>query len=96
MQRKEAQSVGEIIAQFLKEQNLDLKINETKIIKGWPLLMGESIAQYTTGLYIRDKVLTVQLSSSVLRNELMMCRHMIIKRLNNYAGSEVIINIIFR
>lgn len=96
MKRKDALSVGEIISQFLEEQKLDLKLNEAKLMKSWPVLLGPTIAAYTTDLKIRDKVLYVQLSSSVLRNELIMCREMLIKKLNGQIGTEVINNIIFR
>ena len=35
MKKQEAQSIGEIISQLLKDQNLDVKLNETKLIKSW-------------------------------------------------------------
>ena len=96
MKKQEAQSIGEIISQLLKDQNLDVKLNETKLIKSWNSLLGDSVARYTTKLYIHNRILYVQLSSAVLRNELSMCRNMLIQRLNKYISTEVITDIIFK
>jgi len=96
MKKQEAQSIGEIIPQLLKDKNLDVKLNETKLIKSWNSLLGDSVARYTTKLYIHNRILYVQLSSAVLRNELSMCRNMLIQRLNKYIGTEVITDIIFK
>ncbi len=96
MRKQNAQSVGEIISQVLKEQNLDLKLDETRLIKAWDSLLGEHVAAYTSKLYIQRGVLYVHLSSSVLRNELSMCRNMLIDRLNKHIGRQIITDIIFR
>lgn len=96
MKKKEALRLGEIINEFLAVQHLDVKLNETRLIKAWPELLGDSIARYTEKLYISHGTLYVHLSSAVLRNELFACRDMLVKRLNSYVGSQVINNIIFR
>ena len=51
--------------------------------------------QYTRNIYVRDKVLHVSLTSSVLRSELTLCRERLVKSLNDYAGASVITNIVF-
>ena len=91
MKKQDAQSIGEIIDRVLKEQNLDLKLDETRLIKAWNSLLGEQVASYTTKLYIQRGVLYVHLSSSVLRSELSM-----MDRLNKQVGHQIITNIIFR
>lgn len=67
---------------------------------GWLMLgkgcRGEAIARYTTNIYIKNQVLFVHLSSSVLRQELMMSRQLLIRNLNSQVGAQVIVNIIFR
>lgn len=96
MQHKNAQSIGEAISQFLKENRLDRRFDETTIIQAWTSVLGKSIANYTSSLYIKNRVLYVQLSSSVLRHELQMSREKIKLRLNEFVGKEVITEIIFR
>lgn len=95
MQHKNAVPLGDIIKEFLKENNWDGKIKETRVIQAWSLLLGKNVTMYTTSIFVKNKVLYVKLSSSVLRGELQMCRDMLIKRLNDHIGEEVVTNIIF-
>lgn len=96
MQRKNSQALGEIIQQFLKENHLDKRINETQIIDAWPKVLGNAVASYTKSIFVKNQVLYVQLSSSVLRHELQMSRERIVFRLNEQVGGQVITDIIFR
>ncbi len=96
MKRKEAQTIGQFLDEFLKESNLGEKLQEDKLMRAWGELLGESISQYTTRLYIQNRTLYVQLSSSVLRSELYMCRSMLVERLNKAAGATIIDTIIIR
>lgn len=96
MFRRNTESIGDVIRAFLKDANLESKIFEQKLLRAWPEVLGDEMASYTSQLYIRNKTLYVQLTSSVLRNELMMCRTRLVKSLNERVGAEVITNIIFR
>ena len=58
-------------------------------------ILGPTIMQYTRNIYVRDKVLHVSLTSSVLRSELTLCRERLVKSLNDYSGASVITNIVF-
>lgn len=96
MIKKNAQTVGDVIKEFLQNANLEGKIFEQRLLRAWPEVLGDEMASYTASLYIKNKILYVQLTSSVLRNELMMCRTRLVKSLNERVGAEVITNIIFR
>jgi len=96
MRKTNTQTLGEVLQQVLKEQNLSGKLNEQRIIDAWQPLLGPGVAQYTTRIYIKNKVLNVQLSSAVLRAELMMSREKLIRALNEQVGEVVICDIIFR
>lgn len=96
MQHKNAQSIGEAISQFLKENKLDRRFDETYLISAWEAVLGKSVANYTKSIFIKNRTLYVQLNSAVLRHELQMNRERIISRLNEYVGREVISEIVFR
>lgn len=97
MQRKNAQSLSEALADFFNENGaLKEKLAQQRVVRGWRELLGEGISQYTRNLYFNRGVLYVQLSSSVLRAELLMVKEDLIKRLNEHAGSAVIRDIVFR
>ncbi|MCL1943736.1 MAG: DUF721 domain-containing protein [Candidatus Azobacteroides sp.] len=96
MKKTNTQSLGDVLRQVLKEQNLSEKLNEQRLIDAWRPVLGVGVAQYTTRLYIKNKVLNVQISSAVLRAELMMSRGKLMQALNNYVGEQVIVDIMFR
>lgn len=96
MKRTEAQKIGEIVKKFL-EQNptLSFKLAETRLLNSWNKVLGEGINRYTETIFIKNQTLYVKITSSVLKNELMMCRERLIKNLNEEAGLTVIDSIRF-
>lgn len=97
MRKKNTETIGEVLQQFFSENNFfKQKLGENRILNGWAELLGPSIASYTTNLYIRNEVLHVHVTSSVLRSELIINRHNLVRKLNKHAGMEVIKDIIFR
>jgi predicted nucleic acid-binding Zn ribbon protein len=75
---------------------LESPLNEYRLVHAWNDVVGPVISRYTTNLYIKNQILYVHLSSSVLREELMMGRDMLVRNLNQQVGAQVIVNIIFR
>ena len=96
MRKKNTELLSEVIRQVLKEQHLDRPLNEKRLIEAWPLILGTNIVQYTSGLSIKNRVLYVSLTSSVLRHDLFLSREEIKKSLNKQVGVEVIMDIVFR
>ena len=96
MKRTSAQSIGEIINSFLRQEKLETQFNEQKALTLWPEIVGPGINRYTVDRTVKNGVMTVTISSAALRNELMLSRTAIIIRINEALGGEVIKNIIFR
>lgn len=96
MRKKNTESLSEVIRQVLKNNHLDKKLNDKHLLDAWPKILGENIKQYTTDLIIKNSVLYVTLSSSVLRHDLFLSREEIKNSLNREVGAEVIKEIIFR
>ena len=96
MRKKNTELLSDVIRQVLKEQHLDKPLNEKRLIDAWPTVLGNNIVQYTTELIIKNRVLYVTLTSSVLRHDLFLSREEIKKSLNNQVGVEVILDIVFR
>lgn len=96
MKRKDAQALGDILKDLLKEQKLDKKLNEVRLMEAWETVVGKNIAAYTNQKYIKNSILFVHLSSSVLRSELMMSRQILVNSLNKAVGESVITDIVFR
>lgn len=97
MRKRNTESIGEVLKEFFEEnQFLKAKIAESRILSGWGQVLGTTVASYTTNIYFRNGILYVQLSSSVLRSELMLSKEKLISTLNEHAKTDIIKNIIFR
>ncbi len=96
MQRRNTQTLGEVLRDFF-EDNTEIyeKIMEARVLRSWGELLGPTIMRYTRNIYIRDKVLHVSLTSSVLREELTLCRERLLKNLNDHVGANILTKIIF-
>jgi predicted nucleic acid-binding Zn ribbon protein len=96
MRRSKTISIAEAINDYIKEMNLGTKLSEVAVINSWEEIVGKAISSRTTKIFIKDGVLHVHLSSSVVRNELLMLRESLREQLNKKAGSEVIKDIVLR
>ena len=96
MKRNNTELVGDVIRQLLRQEGLETPLNEYRLVESWRDVVGPYISKYTTNLYIKNQILYVHLSSSVLRQELMMGREMLVRDLNAHVGAQVIVNIVFR
>ena len=96
MRKSNTQKIDLVIREFLSEAKIDRKLKEVHLVSEWERLMGRMIASRTRNIYIRDKTLFVQVTSSVVKNELIMMRQNIMDRLNEIAGEKLVERIVFR
>ena len=96
MRKSQTQNISEIISFIMKQNGLDEKLAEVRAIRSWEELLGKTVTRYTKNLYIKDKTLFVSLNSSIVRNEIMMIRDELIKRLNDKAGRIIIEKIVVK
>ena len=96
MRKRNTELLSDVIRQVLQVNKLDKHLNEKHIIDAWPKVLGDNIIQYTTDLYVRNRILYVSLSSSVLRHDLFLSREKIKNSLNDMVGGEVIKEIVLK
>lgn len=96
MRRKNAQSIGDVLRQFLRQEGLETPLNEMRMVAAWVEVMGRGVASYTGDVFVKNSILYVQIKSPALRSNLMMNRDALVRRLNEHVGAQVIQNIIFR
>ena len=85
MKRNDAEQIGKLIQQFLRQESLESPLNEQRLLDAWPQILGPAAA-YTSNLYIRNQTLYVHLTSAALRQELMMGREVLVRTLNQRVG----------
>lgn len=97
MRKRNTESLGEVLKQFFEENRFfKQKLAESRVVTGWSKVLGSVAGSYTESIYLRNNILYVHLTSSVLRAELITCKDRIISNLNNYAGTDVVKDIVFR
>lgn len=90
-----SEGIDELIDRLLKAYQLDGKMKEYDIISGWEEMMGKAVAMRTDKIFIRERVLYLRLNSSVMREELINGKEVIIQRVNQFAGEKIIDDIWF-
>ena len=80
---------------WLKAYGLDGKMKEIEVIKAWPEMMGTAVAHRTSEISIRNQTLFLKMDSAVMRDELAHGKQVIIQRVNEKAGIELITNVWF-
>lgn len=96
MQRKNEQTIGEIIRQYLRVTQLEQHVMEGRIAEVWQEALGDQITRETERIHLFDGQLTVILRSPSLKNEIAMRRTAIRLALNEKLGADIIKSIIIR
>ncbi len=96
MRKSNTEKLSEILRSYIEENNLRKKLDEVDIISSWEEALGKTVALYTESLRMNNGTLFVKMKSPVVRNELMMMKEEIRKRLNEKSGQEIVHQIIFR
>ena len=91
MKRNDAEQIGKLIQQFLRQESLESPLNEQRLLDAWSQVLGPAAA-YTSNLYIRNQTLYVHLTSAALRQELMMGREVLVRTLNQRVGAMVTVS----
>jgi hypothetical protein len=91
----EEEPLKELIDKFLKAYSLEGKMKEYDIIAAWPELMGPAVAHRTTEIHIKHQTLYLKIDSSVMREELLNGKKIIIERVNKEAKCQLINDIWF-
>jgi hypothetical protein len=88
-------TIGELVDKLMKAYRLDGKLKEMDIIDSWGDMMGIAVANRTKNIVIRNKTLFLTMDSSVMRQELSHGKSIIIQRINEKAGYEIINDVYF-
>jgi len=94
MRRNKTITPGEALGELIKEYRLEKGLKDAAVLNIWEEIAGKVITARTKRIYLKDGVLHIYLTSSVLRNELMMLRDSLKSRINSRAGEEVVREIV--
>jgi hypothetical protein len=87
-------SLAEALELFFSKHRLSDKMTLSQIKHNWPHIAGQTIANYTTDLYLSKKTLYIKVNNSHLKQELHYMKDAIKKAVNAHFNKETIIEII--
>ncbi|MBC7642607.1 MAG: DUF721 domain-containing protein [Flavobacterium sp.] len=89
-------TIGDVLKQIIDKNKLQSGIDDVVVKEAWKALMGNGVNSYTRNIILKNSVLYVELTSSVLREELTFGKDKIIKLINEELNREVVKNVILR
>ena len=89
-------SISDALKEFVEKNKLQKGLDKVNVREVWNSQMGPAIEKYTTSIKLDRDTLYVQLSSSVLKEELSYGREKIIRMLNEELGRELIQKLVLR
>ncbi|ALM50067.1 RNA-binding protein [Flavobacterium psychrophilum] len=92
----EEQPIGDVLKQFMQANRLQEGMDKLDVREAWKNLMGNGVNNYTREIMLRNNTLYVELTSSVLREELTLGKAKIIAMINDELKREVVKNIVLR
>lgn len=84
--RKQAQTMDELITEYIKEMKLMNGLNRQRIFTAWDEVSGA--AGYTVGKYLKGGVLYCNIGSSVVRSRLMFQKDIILEKINEFLKED--------
>ena len=90
------QKIDDLLKSFVKENKLEKGLDKVNVEAAWRDLMGNGVNNYTNSVKLHQDTLYVELSSSVLREELSYGKDKIVTMLNEALGKNLITKLILR
>ncbi|WGK93872.1 MULTISPECIES: DUF721 domain-containing protein [Flavobacterium] len=89
-------TVGDVLKQIIQVNKLQSGMDQMDVKGAWQNLMGNGVNSYTKNIALRGSTLYVELTSSVLREELSHGKSKIIAMINEELQREVIKDVVLR
>ena len=94
--QNEQQNMSDALKNFVSENKLQKGLDKVEVRDAWEQIMGPAITKYTNNIRLERDTLYVQLTSSVLREELSYGKEKIIANLNEALQRNLVKKLILR
>ncbi|AYN03005.1 MULTISPECIES: DUF721 domain-containing protein [unclassified Flavobacterium] len=89
-------TVGDILQKIIEVNKLQYGMDEIDVKDAWRQLMGNGVNSYTRNVILKGSTLYVELTSSVLREELTHGKSKIITMINEELRRDVVRDVVLR
>ena len=93
--KKSFRRIDDMLQEVLRRYGLAHKVTQYRLIELWPEIVGQRIAEVTNAEKIDNDILYVKVKSMTWRTELLYQKHLIVKKIKDKLGSDVISDIRF-
>ena len=84
------QHIAQAIQELLKSYHIKSKFDEASLVTSWERIVGKPVAKRTRKVFVRNKVLFVELDSPAMKHDLNLHKSQIIELLQKEFGPEVV------
>ncbi|PWJ36127.1 DUF721 domain-containing protein [Sediminitomix flava] len=88
--KHETVSIKKTMQNIMKSYQMEARYNNAMVTKLWANITGASIASRTQRVFIKKKVLYVELNSAPLRQELNMKRDRLVQLVNQHMEANAV------
>jgi hypothetical protein len=89
-------SIGDVLKQIIQSNKLQPGMDQVSVKEAWVSLMGNGVNSYTKNVTLKGSTLYVELTSSVLREELGHGKSKIIAMINEELRRDIVKDVILR
>jgi predicted nucleic acid-binding Zn ribbon protein len=93
--KKDAAPLADAFQDLLKAYRLEDTYQEKLLISSWPELVGKTIADRTSNVYIKDRKLFVKITSGPVKKELQLNKSKVIALIESQIGKGIVEDVIF-
>ena len=93
--KKDATPLADAFQDLLKAYRLEDTYQEKLLISSWPELVGKTIADRTSNVYIKDKKLFVKITSGPVKKELQLNKSKVIALIESQIGKGIVEDVVF-
>lgn len=93
--KQDISTVGDAIRELLKAYRLEGRYNSTELVSRWPEIVGKTIANRTSRIFVKNDVLFVEVNSAPLKQELNLNKSRIMQLIEEKVGKGVVKEVIF-
>ncbi len=96
MREKYDHTLKEVISDLINAYRWKDDLDLVKLGNSWDNIVGKIIARHTQNLTVKNRILYINVDSSVIRNELLFARSKLIDSINKEMGGKMIDDIVLR
>ncbi|WP_320053720.1 DUF721 domain-containing protein [uncultured Acetobacteroides sp.] len=89
-------AVSDLLKSIFKDKKFEEGLLSAQIKREWSDIVGLKVASATGGMWVRERVLFVEVKSSIIRSELKLISADLVKSINRRMGEDAITDLIVR